>query len=169
MKAVRPRKPCQSAAAWRTLRRSVPCERSSGGVMPISSEQFRQALAHFPAGVTIVTVRSGDRVHGLTVSAFNSVSTEPPLVAVIIDQRHRAAEMFNAEDATFAVNILSEDQSELSNRFAWVKDEDRFAEGNWGMAVTGAPVLLDALSWLDCTIAARHPSGTHIVYLGLVQ
>jgi len=137
--------------------------------MPVTSEQFRQALAHFPAGVTIVTVRSGDRTHGLTVSAFNSVSTEPPLIAVIIDQRHRAAEMFNAPDASFAVNILSEDQSELSNRFAWVKDEDRFAQGNWGTATTGAPVLLDALSWLDCSIEARHEAGTHRIYLGLVQ
>ncbi|HXU46667.1 MAG TPA: flavin reductase family protein [Thermoanaerobaculia bacterium] len=137
--------------------------------MPITSDQFRQALAHFPAGVTIVTVRTGDRVHGLTVSAFNSVSTEPPLVVVVIDRRHRAAEMFDAPDASFAVNILSEDQSELSNRFAWVKDEDRFAQGTWERAATGAPVLTDALSWLDCSIAARYPAGTHTIYLGLVE
>ncbi len=137
--------------------------------MPVSSEQFRQALAHFPAGVTIVTVRSGDRTHGLTVSAFNSVSTDPPLVAVIIDQRHRAAEMFNAKDASFAVNILSEDQSELSNRFAWVKDEDRFAMGNWSTAETGAPILVDALAWLDCRIHARYPAGSHTIYVGEIQ
>ena len=137
--------------------------------MPISSEAFRLALSHYPSGVTIVTVRAGDKVHGLTVSAFASVSVEPPLVAVIIDQRHRAAELFNASDATFAVNILGEDQIELSNRFAFVKDEDRFAEGDWSAAATGAPVLSEALAWLDCTIAERLQAGTHVIYLGLVE
>jgi flavin reductase (DIM6/NTAB) family NADH-FMN oxidoreductase RutF len=136
--------------------------------MPITSEDFRQALAHFPAGVTIVTVRAGEKVHGLTVSAFASVSTEPPLVLVIIDQRHRASAMFEEPGAVFAVNILGQEQTELSNRFAWVKDEDRFAMGDWTTAETGAPVLRDALAWLDCTIHARYPAGTHTLYVGLV-
>ncbi len=137
--------------------------------MAISSEAFRLALSHYPAGVTIVTVRAGDKFHGLTVSAFASVSVEPPLVAVIIDQRHRAAELFNAEDATFAVNILGQEQVELSNRFAYIKDEDRFAVGDWAAATTGAPVLGDALAWLDCTIAERLQAGTHVIYLGHVE
>src|SRR4051812_8460320 len=117
--------------------------------MSITSEEFRQALSHFAAGVTITTIRAGDLIHGLTVSAFASVSAEPPLIAVIIDNRHRAKELFEEEGASFAVNILRHDQSSLSNRFAWVKDENRFAEGTWGTAATGAPVLADALAWLD--------------------
>lgn len=136
--------------------------------MPISSEQYRSALRHFPAGVTIVTLRAGDRVHGLTVSAFASVSPDPPLVTVIIDHRHKASPLLEREGTAFAVNILHQDQIELSNRFAWVKDEDRFDEGDWGAAATGAPVLLDALAWLDCRIVARHPAGTHTLYVGEV-
>ena len=58
---------------------------------------------------------------------------------------------------------------ELSNRFAWLKDEDRFDEGAWKTAVTGAPVLEDALAWLDCTIYARFAAGTHTIYVGEVQ
>jgi flavin reductase (DIM6/NTAB) family NADH-FMN oxidoreductase RutF len=137
--------------------------------MPISSEDFRDALRHFPAGVTIVTIKAGERIHGLTVSAFASVSPEPPLIAVIIDRRHGAHAMLQEEGAVFAVNILAQDQMELSNRFAWLKDEDRFAVGRWTAAATGAPVLADALAWLDCTIWARHPAGTHTVFLGEVK
>jgi flavin reductase (DIM6/NTAB) family NADH-FMN oxidoreductase RutF len=58
--------------------------------MAISSEDFRNALRHFPAGVTIITIRSGEQIHGLTVSAFASISPDPPLVAVVIDHRHRS-------------------------------------------------------------------------------
>lgn len=137
--------------------------------MTISSEEFRNALRHFPSGVTIVTIRSGEQIHGLTVSAFASVSPDPPLIAVIIDHRHTAHALLERQGAVFAVNILRQDQIQLSNRFAWVKDEDRFREGNWATAVTGAPILTDALVWLDCTIYGRHRAGTHTIYVGEVQ
>jgi flavin reductase (DIM6/NTAB) family NADH-FMN oxidoreductase RutF len=136
--------------------------------MAISSEEFRNALSRFPAGVTITTIRAGERIHGLTVSAFASVSADPPLITVVIDNRHKAYALLEEEGAVFAVNILRQDQAELSNRFAWVKDEDRFAEGTWGTAETGAPVLEDALAWLDCRIHARLHAGTHTVYVGEV-
>ena len=137
--------------------------------MPISSDDYRDALRHFPSGVTIVTVKAGDQVHGLTVSAFASISPQPPLVAVVIDQGHRAYPVLEHPDAVFAVNILRRDQQELSDRFAWVKDEDRFLQGDWSTAATGAPVLEDAAAWLDCTIHARSPAGTHVIYIGEIQ
>lgn len=137
--------------------------------MPISSEAYRNALRHFPSGVTIVTILAGENVHGLTVSAFASVSPDPPLLMVAIDHRHSAFPLLQRDDAVFAVNILHQDQMELSNRFAWLKDEDRFAAGSWTTAVTGAPILADALAWLDCTIHARYEAGTHHIYVGEVQ
>lgn len=137
--------------------------------MTIASEEYREVLRHFPSGVTIVSIKSGEQTHGLTVSAFASVSPEPPLVSVMIDHRHRAWSLLEEEGAVFAVNILREEQVELSNRFAWVKDEDRFAEGRWSSAATGAPVLSDALAWLDCTVHTRARAGTHTVYIGEVQ
>ena len=122
--------------------------------MPISSEDFRDVLRHFPSGVTVVTIKpyGSDIVHGLTVSAFASISPVPPTAGT-----------------TFAVNILGQDLMEMSNRFAWLKDEDRFAEGDWGTAVTGAPILNDALAWLDCTIYSRFAAGSHTIYVGEVQ
>jgi flavin reductase (DIM6/NTAB) family NADH-FMN oxidoreductase RutF len=139
--------------------------------MPISSENFRDALRHFPAGVTVVTIKAPgtDVVHGLTVSAFASVSPDPPLVLVSIDHRATAYEYLEMAGASFAVNILGQDQMELSNRFAWLKDEDRFAEGDWTTAATGAPILKNALAWLDCTVYSRFAAGSHTIYVGEVQ
>ena len=139
--------------------------------MTISSEKFREALRLFPAGVTIVTIKAPgyEKPHGLTVSAFASISPEPPLIMIAIDHRASGHEMLQQEGAVFDVNILSQEMSELSNRFAWIKDEDRFAVGNWGTAVTGAPILQNALAWLDCTIYNRSEAGTHTIYIGEVQ
>jgi flavin reductase (DIM6/NTAB) family NADH-FMN oxidoreductase RutF len=135
------------------------------------SESFRDVLRHFPSGVTIVTIKSpdSDAIHGLTVSAFASVSPDPPLILVSIDHRATAYEMLETEGATFAVNILGHDQMELSNRFAWIKDEDRFSMGDWDKAVTGAPILKDSLAWLDCTVYSRLAAGGHTIYIGEVQ
>jgi len=137
--------------------------------MTISSEEFRDALRHFPSGVTVVTIKSGEQIHGLTVSAFASVSPDPPLIIIIIDHRHRAYPLLEREGAAFAVNILGQSQIHLSDRFAWVEDQDRFLEGSWTTAVTGAPVLADALAWLDCTIISRLVAGTHTIFVGKVQ
>lgn len=136
---------------------------------PSISEDFKDALRHFASGVTVVTMRSGDRVHGLTVSAFTSISAEPPLIAVVINQGNRARALLEGKGAVFAVNILGEDQRRLSDRFAWLKDGDRFAEGSWQTATTGAPILADALVWLDCAIHDRVDAGTHTIYIGRVR
>lgn len=138
--------------------------------MAVSSEQYRDALRLFPSGVTLVTVRTAEgAVHGLTVSAFASVSPEPPLIAVILDHRHQSHQMLAREGSVFAVNILREDQEDLSNRFAWTKDEDRFAEGDWTPGPLGAPVLNDALAWLACSVHSHHRAGTHTIYVGHVE
>ncbi|MEO1166726.1 MAG: flavin reductase family protein [Chloroflexota bacterium] len=136
--------------------------------MPINPDDFKDVLRHFPAGVTVVTVKSGDEQHGFTVSAFASVSPTPPLILVCVDHRGRGHELLEHSDAVFAINILREGQDELSNNFAFGKG-DRFAEVNWSVAETGAPVLDDALAWLDCTVYSRHTAGTHTIYIGEVQ
>jgi len=135
----------------------------------VSPEEFRAALRHFPSGVTIVTLRVGEEVHGLTVSAFASISPTPPLVMVAIDHRHHAHDMLECEGVVFGINILHQGQRELSDRFAWVKDQDRFAVGRWTTAVTGAPILADAAAWLDCTVHSRMPAGSHTIFVGEVR
>lgn len=141
--------------------------------MTTSTEEFRAALSRFPSGVTIVSIKAGaamkGEIYGMTVSAFASISPEPPLIMVSVDNGKHSEILLKTEGASFAVNILSEKQSELSNRFAWVNDEDRFTEGDWVTAKTGAPVLNNALAWLDCSIYDYHVAGTHTIYIGEVQ
>lgn len=137
--------------------------------MPIPAEAFRDALRHFPAGVTVVTIRAGEVRHGLTVSSFASVSVDPPLVTAMIDHGHFAQTLLERPGAVFAVNVLAEEQRELSERFAWGPDAERFALGRWTTAVTGAPVLANALAWLDCSIHSRLDAGTHTLWVGRVE
>lgn len=135
----------------------------------ISPAEFKHALRHFPAGVTIVTIRAGEEIHGLTVSAFASVSAEPPLIITVIDHHHKAHPLLELDGSVFAVNILREDQTQLSDRFAWMPEAERFAEGRWKTAVTGAPILADSLAWLDCRVHARYPAGSHTIFVGEVH
>ena len=137
--------------------------------MPITPDEYKEALRFFAAGVTIVTIKAGDDVHGLTVSAFASISPEPPLICVVIDSSHRAHELIERDGATFAVNILGQDQEVISNRFAYVQDADRFTEGDWRTATIGAPVLRNAITWMDCTLHSKHRAGSQTIYVGEVQ
>lgn len=136
--------------------------------MAITPEQFRGTLRLFGAGVTLVTVRAGEQTHGFTATAFVSISQEPPLIGIVADHRGRAIELFREPGAVFAVNFLTHAQQPLSDRFAWSK-EDRFAMGAWTTAHTGAPVLADALAWLDCTLFAEHVYGGNTLYIGRVE
>ncbi len=137
--------------------------------MAVSPERYRQALGRWASGVTIVTSRAGERVHGMTVSAFSSVSLDPPLVLVCADKTSDTYAVI-AEAGFFAVNILSSEQQELSDRFASKKDEDRrFVGLETHEAVTGAPLLPGCLAHLDCQLVATHDAGDHVIYVGRVE
>ena len=137
--------------------------------MPADPDSFRNALRLFAAGVTLVTSARGDERQGMTATAFTSISAAPPLVAVAIHGDASITPLLDGSDARFAVNILAQDHVDLANRFAFEKKADRFLEGRWKRARTGAPVLADALAWLDCTVLGRHPAGSHSIYLGQVE
>jgi flavin reductase (DIM6/NTAB) family NADH-FMN oxidoreductase RutF len=138
--------------------------------MSISSEQYRDVMRHLPTGVTIVTIVAPGhkKPRGLTVSAFASISLEPPLIMIAIDRGASSHSLLAQEGAKFAVSILAEGESDLSNRFAFTIDEERFLEGEWRSEVTGAPILENALAWLDCTVYGSHEAGTHTLFIGHV-
>ena len=96
------------------------------------------------------------------------LSLDPPLLLICISKAAHSCDTF-ANCAHFTVNILADDQANISNQFAWVKTDNKFELGDWSTAVTGAPVLKEALAWLDCTIYSRHHAGTHTIYIGEVQ
>ena len=137
--------------------------------MSINQDQCKSILGHFPAGVTVVTIAADEVVHGCTVSAFSSISVEPPLIMVAINRESRSGQLLHQPGATFAVNILANEQTDISNQFAWVKTDNKFELGEWGTAVTKAPILTNALAWLDCTIHSTHDAGTHTLFIGKVE
>jgi 3-hydroxy-9,10-secoandrosta-1,3,5(10)-triene-9,17-dione monooxygenase reductase component len=134
---------------------------------PIDGSTFRRVLARFPSGVTVVTVRGTDgRDYGMTVSAFASLSLEPPLVLVCIGDDATIAGAV-AEAGQFAVNVLSEDQEALARQFA-EQDTDRFAGVNVSRGTSGLALLDGAAARLECTIVARHRGGDHTIVVGEV-
>src|SRR5262245_11784735 len=137
--------------------------------LPLSSDAFRQVMGAFATGVTIVTTGSGDKIHGLTVNAFSSVSLEPILVLVCVDKQAFSHDLIIASQ-NFAVNILKTEQQFLAERFSNndLDAKQRYEGVPFCSAVTGAPVLQEALAWLDCKLAAAHDGGDHTVFVGQV-
>ena len=136
--------------------------------MALDVDAFKQVLGRWTTGVTIVTSRAGDTIHGMTVSAFTEVSLEPPLVLVCAEKSSNTHPVI-AEGGVFAVNILARNQAALSDKFASKRDEHlRFEGVDWTTAETGAPILADTVAALDCRVHAAHDSGDHVIYLGEV-
>ena len=136
--------------------------------MSFSRSDLKNAFARRATGVTIVTARAGDRIHGMTVSAFAEVSLEPPLVLICIDRAAKTHSLIE-EGGAFAVNILARGQEPLAERFARKGEEDRrFSELECEIGATGAPLLAGSLAQLDCRLASAHESGDHTIYTGEV-
>lgn len=137
--------------------------------MAIDQEAFKEALRGWASGVTVVTARSGDKRHGMTVSAFSSVSADPPLVLVCASQSSTTHGIIE-EGGLFAVNILAAHQQEVSNIFASAKHEGtRLQQVGWSEGETGAPLIDGALASLECKVASAHREGSHTIYVGHVQ
>lgn len=137
--------------------------------MAIDPLDFRQVMSQFTTGVTVVTTRVGQAVHGLTVNAFCSVSCEPPLLLVCIHNDAYSREVILRSEC-FAVNILSQEQEDVARRFstAALNADERLGDLQYRNAVTGAPVFKGVVAWLDCRLEAAYPAGDHTIFLGEV-
>jgi len=135
----------------------------------VDADTFRSVLGRFASGVTVVTTRDGDdRDHGMTVSAFCSVSLAPPLVLICVD--HAASSHDALLAAThFAVNVLAAHQEPVSRRFAGVDEHQRFDGIGYSRGITGAALLDEALAHIECRRHAHHDAGDHTVVIGEVE
>jgi len=135
----------------------------------VDSETFRDAMRSWATGVTIITTQTSALRHGMTLNSFTSLSLEPPLVLVCVQNNVRMMSLLR-ESKKFAVSVLRAGQEDISNRFAGRSTEhtDRFAGLNTLTAVTGSPILKNALAYFDCTIGSMYPGGTHTVIIGRV-
>ncbi len=136
--------------------------------MAITKDEFKAALGKFASGVTVVTTKDASgNLHGLTVSAFSSVSMNPPLILVCILKTTGSYSSFE-KSKTFIVNILDESQQQVSNRFASHSD-DKFSGQNYDLNENGLPVLADCLVNLECTLKHSYDGGDHTIFVGEIE
>ena len=136
--------------------------------MVVEQIAFRNAMACFASGVTVVTTRdAGGTLWGFTASAFSSLSLEPPLVLVCLDKRAESHATFERAEH-FAISVLAESQQEIAMRFA-TRGRDKF--GGFDVVEgpeTGLPLVPGAMVHLECRMFDRLPGGDHTILLGEV-
>ncbi len=134
----------------------------------IGRDDFRHVLGHFASGVTIVTTYDEDgQPVGLTASAFTSLSLDPPLILVCVDQNARCYGAL-ARCERFAVNILATHQESVSRRFASSVD-DKFDGLRLERGKVETPLIADALAHIECEKVAAYPGGDHTIFVGRVE
>jgi flavin reductase (DIM6/NTAB) family NADH-FMN oxidoreductase RutF len=129
--------------------------------------RLRNALGQFPTGVAIITAATagGERV-GMTISSFNSLSLDPPLILFSIHRRANSLPAWQQMTA-YAVNILHESQEELSNRFATAKG-DKWAGLTTRSGRAGVPLLPNVVVTLECEPYGRYDGGDHEIFVGRI-
>lgn len=136
--------------------------------MPINKDEFRAALGRFASGVTVVTTSDASGYpHGITVSAFCSVSLSPPLVLICIEKSAGSHYAFR-EKGFFVVNVLRESQQHYSDWFASYLP-DKFAKIEFYKNGDGIPVLKNTLASLECRVINAHDEGDHTIFIGQIE
>ncbi|MDB5607104.1 MAG: flavin reductase [Bradyrhizobium sp.] len=136
----------------------------------VSSSAFRGAMRHLAGGVSVITVGRGKDITGMTVTSVSSLSVDPPTLIVSINRESSSWPLLK-RDGFFGVNILTADQLDVAERFTGkggLKGADRFAGAQWTTRVSGVPLLVGALSAIDCEaedIIERH---SHAIVVGRV-
>ena len=130
---------------------------------------FRNICGHYATGITVLTTTHKGESHGITVNSFSSVSLDPPLILFCIDKKARFNTPLTAEKS-LAINILSEEQQEVSNRFANSKltNKERF-EGLATIPEHKYPVFANTLGVLEASLQATHNGGDHWIYVARVS
>ncbi len=136
--------------------------------MAVNELSFKDALSRFATGVCVVTTVGEDGTPGgMTISAFTSVSLDPPLVLFCLGCKSDAL-IRGARAGRFAINILGEDQEEVSETFASQKG-DKFEHVAHSPGESDCPTINGALAVLECELAAVHDGGDHLIVVGRVE
>jgi flavin reductase (DIM6/NTAB) family NADH-FMN oxidoreductase RutF len=140
--------------------------------MAADAQDFKSALGRFASGVTVVTIAAPEGDHGMTASAFCSLSLDPPLVLVCVKKGNTTHGLLESASG-FGVNLLGADQVSISNRFAgwgFPEDQDKWADLEITRGeVSGAPMIGGTMAQLDCTMWAAKDGGDHTIFIGQVE
>ena len=125
---------------------------------------FRRALGEFATGVAVVTARGrGEELIGMTMSSFNSVSIDPPLVLFCVDRKARSLPAM-LEARGFAINVLARDQEGISNQFARALS-DKWTQIKTSVGHAEAPLISGALAHFECAPFANYDGGDHVIFV----
>jgi flavin reductase (DIM6/NTAB) family NADH-FMN oxidoreductase RutF len=129
---------------------------------------FRQIAGSFASGVTVVTTGGDGEYHGMTASAFSSLSLEPPLVLVCVDRTAATLPYLQASGA-FNISILTDAQEQISRQFA-AKDspQSRLEDTDHHLGANGIPILDNCLAYFECRVVSQYDGGDHIIFVGEV-
>jgi 3-hydroxy-9,10-secoandrosta-1,3,5(10)-triene-9,17-dione monooxygenase reductase component len=140
---------------------------ATGRLSPvIDPAHFRTVLGHFGSGVAIITSIDDGEPVGMAVQSFSSLSLDPPYV-MFAPAKSSTSWPRIQKTRRFCVNVLSEDQEELSRGFA-VSGGDKFAGVAWHESGNGSPILDGVLAWIDCDVETEHDAGDHTIVVGRV-
>lgn len=139
---------------------------------PITTTEFRHVLGQFATGVTVITVgRDTHSAYGMTANAFTSVSLDPLLILVCVDQKSHLLPLLE-EKRVFGVNVLKEHQKPLSVYFAQPEQTPAAEAGlniKYRWTPEGIPLLEDTLAHLVCRVVASYTAGDHTIFLSEVR
>ena len=138
---------------------------------PVSSADFRGAMRHLTGGVSVITAGRGKDITGMTVTSVTSLSVDPPTLLVSINRDASSFPLIRRY-AAFGVSILAADQLDVAERFAGkggLKGADRFAGSQWVTAASGVPLLVGALSAVDCEVEDIVERHSHGIVIGRIR
>jgi flavin reductase (DIM6/NTAB) family NADH-FMN oxidoreductase RutF len=139
---------------------------------PLTALEFRKALGHFTTGVTVVTVeREPGKIHGMTANSFTSVSLDPMLILVCVDQRAKLLPLLEGKKC-FGISVLKAGQEAISEYFA---KGEQSAEAEERLAIryrwtpSEVPIIEDTLLHFSCKLITSHVAGDHTIFVGEVE
>lgn len=127
---------------------------------------MRRTMGRFLTGVAVITTKSGQELHGMTINSLTSISLKPPILMISLNFGTRTGEAL-LESGKFAISILGAKQESIARRFA-VRGGERFDGGEFDLTDNGIPVIKGALSQADCTVVNQYDIGDHQVFFGQV-
>ena len=135
----------------------------------LDPEKLRAAMRAWSAGVAVVTAMHEGNKHGATVNSFTSISIEPAMITISLQKSARTHELISKSRA-FGLTILSAEQSKISDLFAgkMTEVEDRFAGLQTQTLVTGSPLIVGGLAWLDCRVMETFTAGNSTLFIAEV-
>jgi 3-hydroxy-9,10-secoandrosta-1,3,5(10)-triene-9,17-dione monooxygenase reductase component len=131
------------------------------------ADSFRHVLGHYPTGVAVITAQAPGGPVGMAMNSFTSLSLDPPLVLFCPASASTTWPLLRTA-GTIAINVLSAGQEAVSRAFS-ARNSDRFEGIDWSAGGNGAPLLKDALGWLECTVQAEYPAGDHTVVIARID